>query len=113
VFLATLDAYRREDWARLSELYASDVAWRAIDAEQSCADRAEVFEMFRRNMAAGLRLTFDEIRGVGANVIVTARANGSPPMTSVFHVQNSQIVAVQDYPQKTDAESSVLGDDQG
>lgn len=113
MFLATLDGYRREDWTRLSELYASDVEWRAIDAEQSCADRNEVFEMFRRNMASGLRLTFDEIRGIGANVIVTARANGSPPMTSVFYIRNGQIVTVQDYPEKTDAESSVLGDDDG
>ena len=104
----TMDAYDRADFDRLAEIYAEDVRW--INAEPEgphCANRDDVFSMFRQRMDSGIRVTFDEMRSTPTHVVLAARAEGFDAVVSVFTFEGRRIVAVQDFSSMRTAESAL------
>jgi limonene-1,2-epoxide hydrolase len=104
----TMDAYDRADFDRLAEIYAEDARWINADPKgPHCANRDDIFTMFRQRMSSGIRITFDELRSTPTHVVLTARAADFGRVVSVFSFQGRRIVAIRDYPSMRAAESAL------
>jgi ketosteroid isomerase-like protein len=108
VMTDSMDAYDRRDFERLSELYAEDVRWMGTEPGRwDCLNREDVFELFRARMRSGVHVDFDEIRATPTHVILTPRIGGSDPVVSVFTIQDSRIVHVEDHETREAAEAAL------
>jgi hypothetical protein len=109
----TMDAYDRADFDRLAEIYAEDAQWHNADPDgPHCANRDDIFTMFRQRMDAGIRVGFDELRSTPSQVLLTARVNGTDPVVTVFSFEGRRIVTVQDYPSMAAAQAAIAGSTQ-
>ena len=105
----TMDAYDRSDFDRLGEIYAKNARWiNNVDPNgPHCRNRDDIFNMFRRRMSSGVRITFDEMRSTPTHVVLTARVAGSDPVVSVFSFKGRRIESIADYPSMAAAESAL------
>ena len=97
VMTDSMDAYDRQDFKRLAELYAEDVRWVAVESRWSCESRDDVFEMFRARLDADIRIDFDEIRATPGHVIVVGHVGKGGAFASLFTVEEGRITFVQDF----------------
>jgi ketosteroid isomerase-like protein len=106
----TMDAYDRDDFDRLAEIYAEDAQWHNADPNgPHCRNRDDIFAMFRQRKHAGVTIAFDELRSTPTQVLLTARAADFGAVVSVFSFQGRRIVAVRDYPSMAAAEAALKG----
>ena len=97
VMTDSMDAYDRQDFERLAELYAEDVRWVAVEPRWSCESRDDVFEMFRARLDADIRIDFDEIRATPGHVILVGHVGKDGAFASLFTVEEGRITFVQDF----------------
>jgi hypothetical protein len=65
-----VDAFAANDLESLAALLDSEVTWHAVDAHAACHDRAQVLDVMRRQVSAGVRAELVESRVEGSCVMV-------------------------------------------
>lgn len=65
-----IDAFTANDLDGLAALMAGEVTWHAVDAHGACHDRAQVVDLMRRQVAAGVRGELVESQVMGSCVMV-------------------------------------------
>jgi len=65
-----IDAFTANDLDALAALMADEVTWHAVDAHAACHDRAQVVDLMRHQVTAGVRGDLVESQVVGSCVMV-------------------------------------------
>jgi len=111
--VAWLDAMRRHDLGAMERLFHTEVVWRGVPDDAICRDRAEVIEMLRERLDAGVPSTraLELVAGPDA-VVLGVRSPHlheigdvalSGQLFNVFEVSDGSIVAVADYATRLEA----------
>jgi limonene-1,2-epoxide hydrolase len=113
LLVAWLDAMRRHDLGAMERLFDAEVVWRGLPDDAICRDRAEVIEMLRERLAAGVPSTWALELVAGRDAVVLGVRSAqlreigdvalSGQLFNVFRVRDGGIVAVADYVTRSEA----------